>query len=809
MRKARYTLSAWKIIIFFFLFFLSFQTLCFAADITLRWDANTETDLAGYKLYYKIDTPGAPYDGTGADQGSSPIDIQLGSLIDPNNPESTITGLDASYIYFLVLTAYDIEGNESGYSNEVSTFYISSPQNGFFVNHAGHTSFNVSGRGSGGANVEIYSGGTLVGTNTANADGSWSADVNFTSVSEGAISLSAKINTVTSNTVTGTLDISAPQISSTPTVTELTENTAVIEWTTSEPGTSVVQYGTSSSGWGSYALSQNMDNLTSNHSITLTGLSENTTYFFRVGSTDTWGNGPDQIPNTTNPSTEDTFSTLQSYPPSIVEFPAIDYDNNTITITFNKPNMQNATVEANYSFSPSLNFITPGGSDDIINTGGSIYRLSMDAIPHNTVLTLTVSSITDSAGNSVTPSSIRINDNDNDDMADDWEVNNGLNPSIDDRAQDLDGDGYTNYQEYISGTDPGDGASIPFEIIETLPHHNSGITDSWRVPNNSSFAVFIDSANGININQNSINFIIDDGNQVYERNLSSNTVRVVKLSDDDDSHVTLLWAVYDRSQDTYANYEFDVNVNIQIDAYDTYGNSMNQASYDFNVESEAEHIEAQEPANLPDTGPVDPEDPALGGVYDTGIQVNSGDLEGAMIVYNSSEPIPPAFGPVDEIPAIDLPDVDSVGMPMHFQPPTVYDTPVKVFIPCPGYTDVSSLSVYYYNGTDSVLACDADGIIQPAGEGWMVPGSRINHNNGNSSTIEIQVYHFSGIQAGTEGSSGGDDDSADGVDRTLLLLLFITFMLITVMYIARCIFIRLEPIDRNADENFFRLRGCL
>ena len=892
MRNAMHTIYRWKIILFFILFFLSFQTFCLAADITLRWDANTETDLAGYKLYYKTDTSGAPYDGTGADQGPSPVDIPLSSFSDPNNPEFTITGLDAGHIYFLVLTAYDTEGNESGHSNEVSTFYISSPQNGFCVNYAGHTSFNVSGRGAGGANIEIYSGGTLLGTTTANADGSWSADVNFTSVSEGAVSLSAKINTVTSNTVTGTLDISAPQISSAPTATELTDNSAVIEWTTSEPGTSLVQYGTSSSGWGSYTLSQNINNLTSNHSITLTGLSENTTYFFRAGSTDACGNGPDQISNTTNPSAEYTFSTLQSYPPSIVEFPAIDFDNNTITITFNKPNMQNATVEANYSFSPSLNFITSGGSDDITNTGGSTYRLSMTSISHNTVLTLTVSSITDFAGNPVTPSSIRINDNDNDDMADDWEVNNGLDPTVDDRTQDLDGDGYTNYQEYNCDTDPGDGASTPFEIIEALPHHNSGITDTWRVPNNSSFAVFIDSANGININQNSINFIINDGNQVYERNLSSNTVRVVKLSNDDDSQVTLLWAVYDRSRDTYANYEFDANVNIKIDAYDTYGNVMNQAGYDFNVESEVEHDEAHNSANLPDTGPVNSEDPALGGAYDTGIQVNSGDLEGAKIVYSSSEPVPPEFGPVDEIPEIDLPGVESVGMPMHFQPPTIFDTPVKVFIPCPGYTDVSSLSIYYYNGTNSVLACDADGIVQPAGEGWMVSGSRINHSNANPSTIEIQVYHFSGIQAGissasvTNDSSGGGEDSADGgggcfiatatfgsrterhvqilcefrdkhlltnsigrkivdfyyknsppiadylrrhpgprkvagyalipvtilaylmlFDRTLLLLLFITFMLITVMYIARCIFIRLESIDRNTDENFLPIKG--
>jgi hypothetical protein len=30
----------------------------------------------------------------------------------------------------------------------------------------------------------------------------------------------------------------------------------------------------------------------------------------------------------------------------------------------------------------------------------------------------------------------------------------------------------------------------------------------------------------------------------------------------------------------------------------------------------------------------------------------------------------------------------------------------------------------------------------------MVPGSRVNHNNGSPSAIEIKVYHFSGAQAG-------------------------------------------------------------
>ena len=40
-------------------------------------------------------------------------------------------------------------------------------------------------------------------------------------------------------------------------------------------------------------------------------------------------------------------------------------------------------------------------------------------------------------------------DSDDDGMADDWERDNGLNPSSDDSAQDQDGDGYTNIEEYL------------------------------------------------------------------------------------------------------------------------------------------------------------------------------------------------------------------------------------------------------------------------------------------------------------------------------------------------------------------------
>ena len=45
----------------------------------------------------------------------------------------------------------------------------------------------------------------------------------------------------------------------------------------------------------------------------------------------------------------------------------------------------------------------------------------------------------------------------------------------------------------------------------------------------------------------------------------------------------------------------------------------------------------------------------------------------------------------------------------------------------------------------------------------MVPGSRVDHNLGSPSTIEIQIYHFTGVQAGSpSGSSGRSTDDVAG-----------------------------------------------
>jgi hypothetical protein len=96
-------------------------------DRTFAWNKNTESDIAGYYIYYKNGSSGPPYNGTGAIEGNSPVKIPFASLNDPENPTFTIHGLSATGTFYFVATAYDNDGNESGYSTELSYTVTSEP----------------------------------------------------------------------------------------------------------------------------------------------------------------------------------------------------------------------------------------------------------------------------------------------------------------------------------------------------------------------------------------------------------------------------------------------------------------------------------------------------------------------------------------------------------------------------------------------------------------------------------------------------------------------------------------------------------
>ena len=104
-------------------------------------------------------------------------------------------------------------------------------------------------------------------------------------------------------TVTAPPTDSEPPIITNVVVSSITETSAVITWATDEPGTSQVEYGTTT-GYGSTTALD--EDLVTSHGMTLTSLAGDTTYHFGVKSQDECGNEAK--------SEDKTFTTLVLQP---------------------------------------------------------------------------------------------------------------------------------------------------------------------------------------------------------------------------------------------------------------------------------------------------------------------------------------------------------------------------------------------------------------------------------------------------------------------------------------------------------------
>lgn len=213
------------------------------------------------------------------------------------------TGLTPSTTYEYTVAAYDAAGNVSAQSSQVSattpansngpTVSFTAPSSGAIV--SGTTTVSVNATDSIGiASVQFQLDGANLGSPVMGQGPGYSMSWNTTMASNGAHTLSA-IATDNSN-LTATASISVTVSNSTKIIepvisgvaaTAVSSTGATILWTTDEPSSSQVEYGTTSNYGSNSTL--NSTPVTS-HSVVLSGLQPSTTYDYAVISQDSQGN---------------------------------------------------------------------------------------------------------------------------------------------------------------------------------------------------------------------------------------------------------------------------------------------------------------------------------------------------------------------------------------------------------------------------------------------------------------------------------------------------------------------------------------
>jgi hypothetical protein len=134
--------------------------------------------------------------------------------------------------------------------------------------------------------------------------------------------------------------------------------------------------------------------------------------------------------------------------PAIVGFPVINHTESSITVTYSEGSIRNATLPSSYTLNNGLR-LSGNGVD--ISGSGKTFKLPLDPITLQPYFIYTMqigTAVTDATGNAVSPSSLRVNDDDGDGMSDDWEKRWFGSITAKNGSLDTDGDGLSDSSEY-------------------------------------------------------------------------------------------------------------------------------------------------------------------------------------------------------------------------------------------------------------------------------------------------------------------------------------------------------------------------
>lgn len=274
-----------------------------AGSVTLSWDAVTDSDLAGYRLYY------------GTSPGNYPNNTDVGNVT-----TATVNNLTDCTLYYFAVKAYDQAGNLStSYSNELSgmskpTVALASPTSAS-QNSSGITLTLTGTNFRTGAVVTFSGTGITVNSATVSSCTSISANVTIaSSATTGARDISVRNTDQSVGTGTGLLavtlaDTTPPTISAVAS-SGLTTTGATITWTTNEASNSQVAYRVQ--GGSTYTNTTVNSSMVTSHSVTLSGMTAGTAYEYHVISVDAAGNSATSSPDNTFTTRNFEYVTLEA-----------------------------------------------------------------------------------------------------------------------------------------------------------------------------------------------------------------------------------------------------------------------------------------------------------------------------------------------------------------------------------------------------------------------------------------------------------------------------------------------------------------
>jgi hypothetical protein len=345
-------------------------------DVQVTWNANSEPDLAGYRVWW------------GTQAGVYPNSQEAGTATN-----DIIEGLSEGTTYYIAVTAYDLADNESAKSQWASITPDLSPP-AFSNIAAGSITENtviITWNTNEPATSQVEYGQTIAyGSNSP---------LDATLVTSHSVALSGLDAWTTyhyrvkSNDGDGNQGISGDNVFTTDDTTEpvisnvnvidIGDNGATITWTTDEPATSRVDYGETVS----YGLNVQDLALTTSHSMSLSGLGSSTLYHFRVRSID------ENLNQSASP--DDTFTTTDSGAPVISGISATGITADSVTIVWSTD--EPATSVVHYGTTASY------GTDASVGGLTTSHSVTINGLTDDTTYHYQVES-TDNADNTSTSS---------------------------------------------------------------------------------------------------------------------------------------------------------------------------------------------------------------------------------------------------------------------------------------------------------------------------------------------------------------------------------------------------------------------